>query len=253
MVKIFSKIFSCAVVILLWFNIRNITILFHLSAKNYILLAGLVVSAVLPYILKKNILIPLGATLAITVAMCIYESAYLVWAAPMLCVLYAYKISRDESKSIRHKTRLHIIEILIVGFLAAVIPIAMKFKTATSETVFDNFKMIVKMIIPVFLVYILLSAVAFYTAYFRKAQHKEKQTAKLLSTVFMTALICCLVESVFYRLIHYFLYCDFKFILLPWIILLCVIMINDDPNIKFITDKIDLAFDKFSKLDLEKK
>ncbi len=247
MVKNFSKIFSCAVVILLWFNISNITILFHLSAKNYILLAGLVVSAVLPYILKKNIVIPLCVTLAITVGMCVYEFAYLVWAVPMLCTLYAYIISRDESKSLRHKTRLHIAELLIVGIIAMAVPLAIKIKTFVLPTYYDF-----KTVIPVVLIFALLAAVAFNTAFFRKAQHKDKQTAKLLSAVYVLAVVCFLAESVFYALVPYFLYCEYKFILLPWIIFICFIAATDDPVVKRITDTIDQLFDKFAKLTVDK-
>lgn len=248
MVKIISKIFSCAVIILLWFNISNLTILLHLSAKNYILLGALLVSAVLPCVLRKNIVVPLCITLAISVGMCIYESAYLVWAVPMLCTLYAYIISRDESKSLRHKTRLHIAELLIVGVVAMAIPIAIKIKTFIFPTYYDF-----KTVIPVVLVLALFAASAFHTAFFRKAQHKDKQTAKLLFAAYLVAVLCFLAESVFYMLVPYFSYCEYKFILLPWIVFICFIVATDDPNVKFITEKIDLAFDKFSKIDVEKK
>lgn len=246
MYKIITKSLTCAIILMLWFDIRN---LFHinLQLKDVVLLGGLLVSAILPYVLKKNIVIPLCVSLAITVGMCIYEIAYLVWAVPMLCLLYAYIISRDETKSLRHKTRLHISELLIIGMLAMIVPIVIKIKTFVPDTYY-NFKTTV----PVMVVYTVLFAVAFHTAFFRKAQHKDKQTAKLLSAVYIVAAAGFLAESIFYKLMPYFIYCDYKFILLPWVIFICFIAATDDPNVKRITDTIDQLFDKFAKLTVEK-
>lgn len=247
MKNIFKKIFICVAVILIWIDIDNIL---HISfqTKDLILLATFLLSSILPYIIKKSVVIPTGISLLITVLISLYENAYIVWAAPSLCLLYAYRFSSYKPKNLQHKFRLKIFGLILLGIICTLIPLIprLKYYNTSYYNLSYDFLFIV-------IIFILLSFVAFYEAFYKKIAHMEKQIKKLFASVYIIAAVCCILTGVFCRLITYFLYCHSYFIFMPWIILICFILCNDDDCVKAITDKVDTIFDKFSKIDLEKK
>lgn len=239
------KRLSVFIIVFIWVDLKQI--LMNLSFENHVFLVGFFVSAILSFIVKKAY-VYLLLSMAITGLISVYHIEYIIWAVPALCMLFAHKISSDNTKFLRPLYRRRFYELIFVGCFSFSIPLVLKIQDydplSHKNVLFYHFI--------ISLIFFVLFICGRGLICSKKIQLKEKQRCKLLCGIYAFSAICSATIGCFYKVFNYFLYFDYKIILLPWVLLFCFMIWNGDPIVELISNKIDLAFDKFSKMDTEK-